>query len=405
MNEIVALNVNHSSPAKLKPFAIVILLLAICPRISAQESRPVFSSDHVLFDTQGGLGCGLKPEKYRSRAEHYEFIAFTDGLLDREYRANKNVTLETIANDAARTVKQQNPKATVLFNWAADLAKPHNKISNKSIPSDERIILRRTGKKTVEVFDTTNPSTRNWWTDVAAKAVHDNGCDGIFIDGTSTLTPGSLYQRQLGEKNAALENGMFSMLSEAKRKMGGGSVVLLNPLPGPKAGERIENALGWRCLPFVDGAMVDDFDRTTNVLEKRQSKECIVSTIRAMAQAAKRGQIVVFKAWPGFNWRSDPELMKKPHEQQHAVSVKNLEFPLACFLIGAEEQCYFCYTLGGVPEHGALGWYPEFEKPLGRPQESIIGDEWTFRREFAHASVFVDVDVNVEKRVGKVDWK
>jgi hypothetical protein len=200
MKEIVALNVNHSSPAKLKPFAIVILLLAICPRISAQESRPVFSSDHVLFDTQGGLGCGLKPEKYRSRAEHYEFIAFTDGLLDREYRANKNVTLETIANDAARTVKQQNPKATVLFNWAADLAKPHNKISNKSIPSDGRIILRRTGKKTVEVFDTTNPSTRNWWTDVAAKAVHDNGCDGIFIDGTSTLTPGSLYQRQLGEK-------------------------------------------------------------------------------------------------------------------------------------------------------------------------------------------------------------
>jgi len=396
------LKINYFSPAKLKPIAIAILLLATCPRISAQESRPAFSWDRVPLYAHVGLGRGLKPEEYRFLAEYYDFIAFTGGLLDREYRANKNVTFETIVSDAARTVKQQNPKATVLFYWAADLAKPHNKISNKSIPADGRITVRRNGKKTVEVFDTTNPSTRNWWTDVAAKAVRDYGCDGIFVDGATAFTPGSLYERRLGkDKNAALENGMFSMLTEAKQKMGANSIVLLNPLHGPKAGERIEDALGWRYLPFVDGAMVDDFDRAANILEKRQSKEYIVGTIRVMAQAAKRGEIVVFKAWPGFTWWSDPELMKQPHSEQYAVSVKNLEFPLACFLIGAEKHCYFCYTWGWLPDHGALDWYPEFDKPLGPPQGPAVRDGWTFRREFEHASVFVDV----EKRVGRIDWE
>jgi hypothetical protein len=33
---------------------------------------------------------------------------------------------------------------------------------------------------------------------------------------------------------------MFDMLAEAKRKMGEGSIILMNPLHGPKAGEKTE---------------------------------------------------------------------------------------------------------------------------------------------------------------------
>jgi hypothetical protein len=54
-----------------------------------------------------------------------------------------------------------------------------------------------------------------------------------------------------------------------------------------------------------------------------------------------------------------------------------------------------------LPEYGALDWHPEFDKPLGLPKGSVIRDGWTFRRDFARASVFVDV----EKRVGRIDWK
>jgi hypothetical protein len=394
--------VRSALAAQLRFVAFAFLMVSVSSALPAQESGPAFSWDRVPLYAHVGLGRGLKPEEYQFLAEHYDFIAFTGGALDRDYRTDKSVSFEPIATDAAKTIKQHNPNAKVLFYLASDFAKPHNKLSNATIPKDGLIKVRRNGKKTVDVFDTTNQATRDWWTDVAAKAVHEYGCDGIFVDGATAYTPGSLYERRLGkEKNAALEKGMFDMLAEAKRKMGEGSIILMNPLHGPKPGEKTEQALGWRYLPHVDGAMVDDFDRAANILDKRQSKEYIVSTIGVMAKAAKRGEIVIFKAWPGFTWWSDPELMKKPHDEQLAVSVKNLEFPLACFLIGAEEHCYFCYTWGWLPEHGALDWYPEFDKPLGPPKGSAVRDGWTFRREFEHASVFVDV----EKRVGRIDWE
>ena len=79
---------------------------------------------------------------------------------------------------------------------------------------------------------------------------------------------------------------------------------------------------------------------------------------------------------------------------------KNLEFPLACFLIGAEKHCYFCYSWGWLPEHGALDTFPELEKPLGPPKGPAVQEGWKFRREFEYASVFVDI----EQRVGKITW-
>lgn len=382
--------------------ALVVLLVVDRANLRAQEHRPDFSWDHVPVYAHVGLGHGLKPGEYRFLAEHYDFIAFTGGSLDRKYRSNSDISFEGIVTDATRVIKEHNPNAKVLFYWAADLAKPHHKRSNQGIPSDGRITVQRNAKMTTQIFDTTNPSVRQWWADVAGKAVHEYGCDGIFVDGATAFTPGSIYERKLGkEKNEELEKGMFSMLAEAKQEMGEGSIILLNPLHAPNEGKNIESALGWSYLPYVDGAMVDDFDRAANILEKRQSKEYMLNTIRVMTQAAKHDEIVVFKAWPGFTWWSDTELMKKPHEEQYAAAVANLEFPLACFLIGAEKHCYFCYSWGWLPEYGSLDWYPEFDKPLGPPKGPASRDGWTFRREFAHASVFVDID----KRIGKIDWK
>ena len=204
-----------------------------------------------------------------------------------------------------------------MFYWAGDFVKPHNKISNATIPEDGRIEVKRNARNTVHVFDTTNEDLRAWWTDVAAKAVHEYGCDGIFVDGGTAFTPGSIYEQKLGrEKNGALEQGMFTMLKEAKEKMGEESILLLNPLHGPREGQKEEEALGWRYLSVFDGAMVDDFDRAANIMEKRQSKEYVANTIKIMSKAAKSDEIVVFKAWPGFTWWSDKELMKKPHADQ-----------------------------------------------------------------------------------------
>lgn len=383
---------------------IALLSLAACTLPVAADNRgyPEFSWQTVPLYAHVGLGRGLTQEQYEFLAVHYDFITFTGGEIDREYRTNPDFSFETIVTEASAAVKRKNPEAKVIFYWAGDFQKPHNRISNASVPEGGMIEVKLNANKTDHIFDTTRKDVRDWWTGVAERAVTKHGCDGIFVDGGTAFRHGNHYEKVLGkERNHELEQGMFQMLREAKERMGPASLVLLNPLHGFQGGEKMEDALGWRYLSVFDGAMIDDFDRAANVMSKRQGPEYIANTIRVMQEASKKGEIVIFKAWPGFTWWSDPELMKKSHAEQYAVAVKNLDFNLACFLAGAGENCYFCYTWGWLPEFGTFDWYPEFDKPLGKPKGEAVREGWVFRREFEHASVFVDI----EKRSGTIDWK
>ncbi|MCA9105744.1 MAG: hypothetical protein KDA83_09985 [Planctomycetales bacterium] len=45
--------------------------------------------------------------------------------------------------------------------------------------------------------------------------------------------------------------------------------------------------------------------------------------------------------------------------------------------------------------------FPQLEHPLGAPLGDATQAGWTFRREFEHANVFVDL----EQRQGNIEWK
>jgi hypothetical protein len=83
------------------------------------------------------------------------------------------------------------------------------------------------------------------------------------------------------------------------------------------------------------------------------------------------------------------------------VAKERITFPLACFLVGAGPHCYFCYTWGWLGEYGTFDWYPEFDRPLGSPKGEAIRKGWTYQREFAHVSVFLDL----EKKTAKINWR
>jgi len=193
-----------------------------------------------------------------------------------------------------------------------------------------------------------------------------------------------------------MDQAVFAMLRQAREKMGPGKLIIFNPLHGQS---EKQPPLGEQYLPVTDGAMMDDFDRAANV--RQQSKEYLVNELEQMRKSAKAGKVIVFKAWPGFTWWSDKEIMKKPHAQQYRVAAERITFPLACFLVAAEENCYFCYTWGWLGKYGTFDWYPEFDKPLGPPAGEPIRKGWTYQRQFAHASVSVDL----ENKTASIDWK
>ncbi len=373
----------------MKPLTLLTaLLLAPLEALRAADGLPEFNWDRVPLYAHLGIGDGLKPEQYEFLADHFDLIAFEGGITKQ--------SVEPIIAAGAKTIKQRNPKAKVLFYWASDMPKHQWAHSTSTFPEGGYLQAKKNGKDSKQ-FDVRRPDVRDWWSGVAGKAVHDYGCDGIFVDGMTAGSKSGPWSKIFGaEQAAAMDQGVFAMIKQAREKMGPGKLIVFNPLHGY---DKDHPGLGEQYLPVTDGAMVDDFDRGANV--RQQSPEYMANTIEAMRKAAKDGKIVIFKGWPGFTWWSDRELMKKPHEEQLRLARENIAFPLTCFLAGAERHCYFCYTWGWLGEYGTFDWYPEFDKKLGVPKGEATREGWTFRREFEHASVFVDV----EKKTGKIDWK
>ena len=375
----------------MKTASVLLAALLLCPVASVlpADGYPEFDWDRVPLYAHLGIGKGLEQEQYHFLADHFDVVAFTGGIL-------RNAPVELNIAAAAKAIKERNPKAKVIFYWASDMPKHQWQLSNATFPEGGYLPVKKGGRDTLQ-FDVRRQDVRDWWSGIAGKAVHDYGCDGIFVDGMTAGTPGGPWSKLFGAEQAAeMDKGVFAMVKQARDKMGSDKLILFNPLHGRNDKGVV---LGEQYLPIADGAMVDDFDRGANV--RQQAPEYLANTIEVMRRAAKDGKIVIFKGWPGFTWWSDKELMKKPHEEQYRVAKENITFPLACFLVGASEHCYFCYTWGWLGEYGTFDWYPEFDKSLGAPKGDATREGCTFRREFEHASVFVDV----EKKIAKIDWK
>ena len=372
-------------------FRLFAAMMLVSPTVlHAGDGFPAFSWDRVPLYAHLGIGDGLKPDQYTFLADRFSLITFTGGRVTRG-------SVEPNIAAAARAIKRHNPKAKVLFYWASDMPKHQWKLSNATFPEGGNLSARTADGRKKLTFDVTRQDVRDWWADVAAKAVHDYACDGIFVDGATAGSPGGPWSRSFGkEKAAVMDQGTFAMLKGARAKMGPGTLIVFNPLHGHDKGKP---PLGAQYLPVTDGAMVDDFDRASHI--RQQSKEYMANTIAVMRKAAHDGKIIIFKAWPGFTWWSDKELIKKPHAEVHRVAKERIAFPLACFLVGAGPHCYFCYTWGWLGEYGTFDWYPEFDKPLGPPKGDAVRQGWTYRREFAHASVSVDL----ETKAAKIDWR
>ncbi len=356
--------------------------------VFAEKYNVPFSWDTVpVYAHLANMSDDFTSEQHDFLAEHFDLITIEKGHAKR-----KHGSTEQGFTIAVKEIKKRNPKAKVLFYWNSTIKIGGYKYNEKYPKGGELVNL---DGEPLTIFnssfsDLSQKEVQTWWADMANFAVKKCGADGIFIDAIGKYSRGSRIKAVGGEKAAALNDGMVAMVKATRRMIGPSKLLIQNGVSLDP-----EN-IGARMLNVTDGAMKEHF-----VSAKPGNKEKLAETIEMLQQVGQSGKMLVLKGWPGFDWR-DKEIMKKPRDERIKMAREAITFPLACFLIVAEPYSYFCYTWSYQGnDTGTFVEYPEFKKPLGPPKGKVQRKGWQYRREFAHASVFVDLETGE----AEINWK
>ena len=363
------------------------LLLAPLAPLHAADGLPPFSWDRVPLNLHfGKRTTDLTDAEVEFVAGHSSLIA-----LEKGHGASMHGSTEAGIADSARRITQRNPAAKVLFyfnafiNWSGyDAFKTYRPEWTLRTTTGE--IVKHPGGTARP--DPSNAEFREWWSEVVAKANRSAPLGGVFVDALpQALTPA--LAKQVGDAKArAVVAGLREMLALTKRKLGPDRVVLVNGLRTTDFRE----ILDWE---GIDGVMIEHFGAF-----KTDSPADIKADLDSIALAAAKGKFVVIKGWPGFNW-TEREAMQRPAAELLRLAREQITFPLACFLVAAQPGSHFCYSWGYVHDHGMLEPYAEFDRPLGPPKADAKWQGLTATREFAHASVWVDLST----KQARIDWR
>lgn len=357
------------------------------PQIAARSSNLGFSWDRVpLYIHFGKRNSELTDAEIDFLATHSRLIA-----LEKSHGAVVHGSTEAGVADTARRLKQRNSAVKVLFYLNAFINWPGYESFKTYRPewtlraAGGAIVTHPSGAPRP---DPSNAAFRDWWSSVVAAELKRGPIDGVFVDALpQALTPG--LARAVGaDKAKAVVAGLRDMIALTKRKIGADKILLAN---GTRATD-FREILDWE---GIDGVMIEHFAAFNTV-----TPADIQADLDTIAIAAAKGRFVVIKGWPGFNWL-EPEITKRPYAELLSIARERITFPLACFLAAAQPGSHFCYSWGYTDRQGMLDAYPEFDRPLGAPKGEAKRAGWTYRREFEHASVFVDL----EKKTAKIEWK
>lgn len=163
---------------------------------------------------------------------------------------------------------------------------------------------------------------------------------------------------------------------------------------------------GMSRLRAFDGSYMEGFE---TVVGNAPLKEYVAKGIAAFQGAARQGFLIAFTAGLGEeengegakNQQRTDEIRKSLTGNEAAT--RRFNYLLAIFLICAEKHSYFC-AHDGYDAKKSKVWmkHPsEFDRPLGAPQGPAVRAGYVYTRDFAHASIRLDL----ENQTGKIDWR
>ena len=365
-------------------FLVLEINSAVCV-IHSQDrksSYPSFNWNTVPVAFHFGNSSRLMtPSEAQFVAEHSNFICLEKGHASKQF----STTEEGIEKEAQQ-LKTFNAGMKVIFYWNTFLDYNSYAAYNEYQKHPEWWLKKIDGQldfknRGLKRYDLSNVEFRDWWTNVARKAVVEGACDGVFMDAFPQVSNKNNEKIWGKEKYSNIQKGLKDIIKETRTKIGEDNLIVYNGIRSNSAMQ-----LGNDFPEHTDAIMIEHFGYFQS-----GSKEFMLRDILEMQKAGKSGKIVVFKAWPGFAW-IDKETMKKSLKEKVKIAKENITFPLAAFLAGAQENSYFIYNWGYRMEMGCLEWYPEFNRPLGKPLGDAIINGWELTREFEHISVSINLE-------------
>ena len=346
-----------------------------------------------------------KRDSHLTSQEAAALARFPMVSVEKSHAIGAGVSCEQGIYTAARQIKEHNPKTQVYFYLNLVINWP-NYDASKTFDAHPDWHLKAASGKPVTfrdrpIYDLSNPEMRDWWSDTVAAAMKQAPLDGVFADAVPKISMLEAQNRKLwgDAKYEAVERGLRDLLAMTKRKIGPGKVLLINGLRGET---KLWADGGARYLEYVDAAMVEHFAGVSGIdAAGRLRPEVVDADYELMRVAAAKGKMLHVKAWPAFT-KGFPDTSKWPdaYSERARLAREEIEFPLAAFLIGAQENCYFGYAWSYGLMDGWTEWYPEFDRPLGPPRGPAKKSGWSYTREFEHARVEVDLS----REWGKIVW-
>jgi len=358
---------------------------------------PKFSWDTTpMYYHFGDIDRVLLPEEVKFIAERTNFITIEKSHA---FKMLGDAVLGTKHEvEAFHKIK---PDSKVLFYYNSYVAWPFTQF-NKDLtpkglaknpelkkfltidPNTGELLEKTNGPAFSYYFDVFNRDFIKWWVESAVKGIEISGADGIFIDRMNVDSRAG-YPKG---REAEVSKAKGEMMASLREKMGPDKILIGNNAAGNKD-----------VFPFCDAFMFEHYNETVT------NKENLLMEWGDMVRVARAGKISVYR----FGAKTMGTRLAQADRETKAegmakLSQEQLEFYLACYLIGAQPYSYFQYNWGWNLPDGNLVDYPELLKPLGTPKEAfkrVTPDGWEFTREFEHASVWV----NTETREGKITWR
>jgi hypothetical protein len=158
-------------------------------------------------------------------------------------------------------------------------------------------------------------------------------------------------------------------------------------------------------MKALDGSYIEGFEGAVGGMSR---KDYVAKGMEAIQKAARQGAIIAFTCGLGGNQQDADETPgaaagKGAPAKRGGDAKGRFNYQLAMFLICAEKFSYFDLH-DGYDAKTSKTWLtrpPEYDRPLGAPKGPAERNGYTFTREFAHASVRLDL----ESETGEVIWK